>query len=621
MDENIIKELSRELDEDTIVPDTSVIIEGLVSKLVESGELLNKKIVIHRAVISELEHQANNKRPTGFIGIDEIKELNKLEKEGKISVRFEGERPSPSAIKYAKSGEVDAIIRDLAATLGATLLTADKVQGEIAKALGVRTKIIEFEKKVGKLKIEKFFDDETMSVHLKENTTPKAKKGKPGEWVFVEIGQRKISKDKMEEMTKEIVEKANMDENSFIEIDKKGFTIVQFRNYRIVMTQPPLSDGFEITAVRPVKILSLEDYNIDEKLYKRLRDKAEGILVAGAPGNGKSTFCQALARFYMNNNKIVKTVEAPRDLILPPEITQYSKNKASNADIHDILLLSRPDYTVFDEIRNSADFDLFKDMRLSGVGMIGVVHATNPIDAIQRFIGRVELGMVPSIIDTVIYIEKGQIERVLEVGITVRVPTGMTEEDLARPIVEVKDFKTGELVYEMYSFGEQTAVVPVKSIKKTHSVAREIAKEVIADRIKKELPYGIPIYVNMPSENSVDVIVPKKYIPQIIGKKGANIEKLEKKVGVKIQVKEMPEELEKEEKNKVDFNIKFGKKSITIDLAPELSGRNVDIYIGNEYLMTATASKRGRIKIMNKSEVGRRLINAYNNKEEIEVRI
>ena len=59
----------------------------------------------------------------------------------------------------------------------------------------------------------------------------------------------------------------------------------------------------------------------------------------------------------------------------------------------DILLLVRPDYTIFDEVRRAQDFEVFADMRLAGVGMVGVVHASSPLDAIQRFMGRVELGM------------------------------------------------------------------------------------------------------------------------------------------------------------------------------------------------------------------------------------
>jgi len=49
---------------------------------------------------------------------------------------------------------------------------------------------------------------------------------------------------------------------------------------------------------------------------------------------------------------------------------------------------------------------------------------------------------------------------------TVKVPSGMTEADLARPIVVVNDFETGKEAYEIYSYGEQTVVVPVQETKK-----------------------------------------------------------------------------------------------------------------------------------------------------------
>ena len=73
----------------------------------------------------------------------------------------------------------------------------------------------------------------------------------------------------------------------------------------------------------------------------------------------------------------------------------------------DVLLLVRPDYTIYDEVRKTRDFEIFADMRLAGVGMIGVVHANRAIDAVQRLIGRVELGVIPQVVDTVIFIDKG----------------------------------------------------------------------------------------------------------------------------------------------------------------------------------------------------------------------
>ena len=42
-----------------------------------------------------------------------------------------------------------------------------------------------------------------------------------------------------------------------------------YKNLRIVITQPPISNKIEITAVRPIKKLSLSDYEITDELYKK----------------------------------------------------------------------------------------------------------------------------------------------------------------------------------------------------------------------------------------------------------------------------------------------------------------------------------------------------------------
>ena len=70
---------------------------------------------------------------------------------------------------------------------------------------------------------------------------------------------------------------------------------------------------------------------------------------------------------------------------MPKNVTQYSFSHAPHNEIRDILLLSRPDYTIYDEVRNKEDFHLYKDLRLTGIGLMGVMHATHAIDSIQRF--------------------------------------------------------------------------------------------------------------------------------------------------------------------------------------------------------------------------------------------
>ena len=357
------------------------------------------------------------------------------------------------------------MIRQLAYEEEATLLTADKVQAKVAQAKGMHFILVEKHSRTKKIQLESFFDKETMSVHLREGTPPTAKKGKPGEWKFEILRKSNMGHEEIKTISSEILEEARSTSDGFIEIERESSTIIQLGQYRIVITRPPFSDGWEITAVKPVKHLSLEAYNISEKLMKRLEEQAEGILIAGAPGMGKSTFAAALIEFYAAKGKIVKTIEAPRDLVLPENITQYAISHGSSQEVHDILLLSRPDYTLFDEMRNREDFDLFADLRLSGIGLAGVIHATKAIDSIQRFVGKIELGVIPHVIDTVIFIKDGAIGHVLNLQMEVKVPSGMTEADLARPIVTVEDFESGKLEYELYSYGEETVVVPVKEQK------------------------------------------------------------------------------------------------------------------------------------------------------------
>ena len=60
------------------VPDTSAIIEGTIEEILEKEDLEYPEIIIPEAVIAELEHQANNSRPTGFTGLENLKKLHNL---------------------------------------------------------------------------------------------------------------------------------------------------------------------------------------------------------------------------------------------------------------------------------------------------------------------------------------------------------------------------------------------------------------------------------------------------------------------------------------------------------------------------------------------------------------
>ena len=237
-------------------PDTSVIIEKLVSKLISKKEI-GKSIIIHNATVAELEAQANKGQEIGLLGLEEIQTLQSLFKKNKITLKFLGARPTHNQILHAKSGEIDAMIRDLAFREKAILITADRVQSESAKAYGVDVYFIQTKAPKQKLEIEKLFDNKTMSVHLKENCKALAKKGSPGNWKLVEISKKPYDYKKIQNIAKETVEKSRIDPKAFIEISRASSTIVQYKNHRIVITKPPVSDGWEITAVKPLTKLNI----------------------------------------------------------------------------------------------------------------------------------------------------------------------------------------------------------------------------------------------------------------------------------------------------------------------------------------------------------------------------
>lgn len=527
-----------------IVPDTSAIIEGNVEKIIKEKGLNYPEIIIPEAVIAELEHQANNQRPTGIRGLENVKKLQDMADVGEISIRITGRRPTKFEKDNAKLGEIDGLIRDVAKDELALLLTSDKIQAKTAEAQGIPTIYYAQEYKGAiDLKIAKFFDDDTMSVHLKENVVPMAKKGKPGHIELVKLADEKFTYKQLESIAEEILEKERYDPKTYLEVDKQGAIVVQSRDLRISIARPPFSEALEITAVRPVAEVSLDQYHLSSQLIERLTNSARGILISGSPGAGKSTFAQAIAKFYDEElNKVVKTMESPRDLQVGDTITQYAPLEGDMENTADILLLVRPDFTIYDELRKNHDFKIFADMRLAGVGMIGVVHATRPIDAIQRIASRVDLGTIPSIVDTTIYIEDGEISAIYENKLTVKVPSGMEERDLARPVIEVRDFESGTLVNEIYTYGEQTIVMDIgmveqskKANKKDKTPVQLIAEREILKTMKRIAPKA-SIEVSMENDRRVNIYMSEKYIPKIIGKGGKRIAELENEIGISMNV-------------------------------------------------------------------------------------
>ena len=599
----------------TIVADTSVIINGNLSEQIKSGSVRNSEIIIPQAVFDELQSQASNHKEQGFVGLEQIQKLNKLSEDFGLKIILKGSHPAIDDIKFAASGRIDALIIDIAKQNDAVLYTSDKVQHLVAEAEDVKSIFLQPKIIQGTLEFLKFFDSTTMSIHLKENQYPLAKKGKPGEFLLTKIGEDVLTRDYLKMISSEILSATNISDSSTVEISKTGASVIQHDDYRIAITYPPFSESYEITIVHPTVKLSLNDYTISESLMERLTDRAEGIVISGAPGSGKSTLASGLANFYHDQGKIVKTFESPRDLQVDAGITQYSKLDGSFDNTADILLLVRPDYTIFDEVRRREDFTTFSDLRLTGVGMVGVIHANSPLDAIQRFIGKIELGIIPNVLDTVVFVNDGDIEKVYDLELKVKVPTGMTESDLARPVIEIRNFENNVLEHEIYTFGEENVIVPVTKHGETVGI-QKLAEDKIKDYFQK---YDSNVQVDILSENRVKVSVHEDCIASIIGRGGTNINEIEKFLKVHIDVVAKDSESLSLGSDDLPFSFSESKTTLLLTVNREYTSMYTDIYVNNKFFASVRIGKKGQIKIPKRSDIGRNLLNSTSSKNDIQL--
>ena len=587
-----------------ILVDDSVLVKADLHQTLLNQNITQCLVIIPNFVLQRLRILESKGNIDGVAGLKEATRLGSLFDKTQISIQNIGEEKKELEKEYISS------LMDIAKNNDAVLYTAEPYIHTACSA-HITTHYIS-ELRQDKLEFLRFFDSETMSIHLKEGMQPMAKRGRPGVFNLEKVSEDVITLEYIEKIASEILS-FTTPQNGNIEMSKPGAEVVQLGHYRIVITHPPFSEKYEITIVHPIVNLSLEDYNISNKLMTRLKNGADGILISGSPGSGKSTLASGLANFYYSQKKIIKTFESPRDLQVDFGITQYTKLDGSFENSADVLLLVRPDYTIFDEIRRREDFAIFTDIRLTGVGMIGVIHASSPVDSIQRFIGKIELGIIPSVIDTVIFVKDGKIDKVYELEHKVKVPSGMVEQDLARPVIEIRDFEIQTLEYEIYTFGEENVIMPVDNNVKKSGVEK-LAEEQLIKIFKRYDPQAI---VNVKS-GAVDVMIEKRFISALIGRGGSNINELQDKLGMHINVREKNRS-NKQGSHSIQFDITESKSHIMFSFDLEFEGSFAEISINEEVIKEFKIDRHGVVNIPSHSHVGREITRA--SKDEISVSI
>ena len=148
-------------------------------------------------------------------------------------------------------------------------------------------------------------------------------------------------------------------------------------------------------------------------------------------------------------------------------------------------------------------------------------------------------------LDTILHVEAGQIQQVLELRMTVKPPSGMQEE-LARPVIEVVEFPSGKITHEMFAFGSEIAVVPVDGVRsETESHQWQHCKRPINQENQDWV--GVSCGVKITGSNSAEIYAPKGVVATLIGKGGENIRDLQEELGgMKLSVSsfaEMPDDV------------------------------------------------------------------------------
>jgi ATPase len=121
------------------------------------------------------------------------------------------------------------------------------------------------------------------------------------------------------------------------------------------------------------------------------------------------------------------------------------------------------------------------------------------------------------------------------------------------------------------------------------------------------------VEVDVASDTSATVYMDEEDIAGVIGKAGKNIDLIEKKLGIHIDIRERKagkEKVKKTLKSEISGfvpTVERSKKHILLHV-DGLSGETVDVHIGDDYLFTATVGRKGDVKIGKDTEEAHRIL-------------
>ena len=461
---------------DKIVPDTSIVINGKLSKLLEEGKLTKCEIVIPLAVIDELQAQASRGRDVGFKGLEEIKKIRKLAEKQGISVRFSGERPGLEDIKLARSGRIDALIRDVAKSEGGILYTSDYVQALVAEAEGVPVKYVEPYERVKRFSFESYLAPNMISLHLKAGSPPYGKLLRNGRVRIVKLRNKPCSEDELNRIIEEVMATSRIGEESDVTMFKTNAVIIETKDYRISVAKPPFSDSLEAVIQRnPLKHL------IKESVFKPIIEEcikgAQGILIVNQDGVYTFPIAEKIAEKLIARGKLVKILGYSRRTAT--SISYYGPLNGDLEKTIEYLSLSKPDYVIFDEIRRSKDFKIIHELRSLGISVIAFLNSNSLKSTLDKISESLDPILLSKTFDLIALMKCGDSIELCRIRFSFKVPSGLSEENVPRPVAEI--LMGGEPIFEVLEIEGKTMVLDLKEISKRIRNLRSSARKLLKD--------------------------------------------------------------------------------------------------------------------------------------------
>lgn len=129
----------------------------------------------------------------------------------------------------------------------------------------------------------------------------------------------------------------------------------------------------------------------------------------------------------------------------------------------------------------------------------------------------------------------------------------------------------------------------------------------------------------MLSDTKAVVYIDDKDVPAAIGKGGKNVAAIVNRLGVGIDIRARSEAVgqvhagAEEELGDGAIRIRTDRRHLAI-IAPDQSGRIVDVFAGKEYLFTATVNESGEIHLARTSSIAQEMLNRFTAGEVIRMR-